>query len=174
MTSTTFMTPAQALSTGFTALPVAAQVDGTRDDGRRQGFIAGDLGLLLRYEDTSELAEMPEVFQLPRMPALFRGMANLHGMLVPVFHLASFLGASARTDARQMLLVLSHGTDAAGIVIDGLPRRLQLKTQQRLEHTAVPGFLKDCVGDAYRIDGKDWFDVRRDALLERLEEQLAA
>jgi len=144
------------------------------DVASRQGFRVGGMGLMLRYQDASELSDMPEVFRLPNTPEWFCGIANRHGMLVPVFDLVRYLGATPQADSRRMLLVLSHGADAAGLVIDGLPRRLRLEPQDRLDHIAVPAPLRHCVDAVYRMDGHDWMDFRHDALLARLEEQLAA
>src|ERR1035437_4012618 len=51
----------------------------------RQGFRIGELCLMIRYEDASELSEMPDIHRLPNAPDWFYGMANLHGKLIPVF-----------------------------------------------------------------------------------------
>jgi twitching motility protein PilI len=169
------MTPTQALTTGWAAASTqpVTRAPATAD-GNRQGFFVGGIGLMVRYEDASELAGMPEVFRLPNTPEWFSGIANREGKLVPVFDLVRYFGASPQAGARRMLLVLSHGADAAGLVIDGLPRRLRLSPKDRLEHSVVPGPLGACAGDVYRIDGHDWIDFRQAALLERLEEELAA
>ena len=95
---------------------------------QRQGFRIGSVGLMIGHEDGSELTEMPTLYDLPHAPAWFMGMANLHGNMVPVFDLASYLGIEKqpvqREVARRMLLVLGHGAEAAGVMIDGLPQRL--------------------------------------------------
>ncbi len=142
-------------------------------ESQRQGFRIGDVGIMIGYEDGSELTEMPTLYDLPHAPAWFMGMANLHGNMVPVFDLASYLGIeehpSQRETGRRMLLVLGHDADAAGIVIDGLPRRLSRSAKQQTDPDTAPPLLFPHVKAACFIDGYLWFDMDCDSLLESLE-----
>jgi hypothetical protein len=72
-----------------------------------------------------------------------------------------------------MLLVLGHGEERAGILIDGLPRRLRLAATSRIEEFAPVHDLAGCVAGVYRHDAIDWMDLKHDALLERFIELLA-
>lgn len=142
-------------------------------ESQRQGFRIGDVGIMIGYEDGSELTEMPTLYDLPHAPAWFMGMANLHGNMVPVFDLASYLGieeySSQREMGRRMLLVLGHDVDAAGIVIDGLPQRLNRSVKQQTDPDTAPPLLFPHVRAACFIDGYLWFDMDCDSLLESLE-----
>lgn len=140
----------------------------------REGFVLGHLGLTIRYEDGSELSDMPATYRLPNAPDWFVGVANLHGLLVPVFDLARYLGIEHRSGAKPMLLVLGHGPDAAGIVIDGLPVRLRLRPADRAEGAPVPAALDGCVNETYWAADSTWIDLQVDALLGKLTEELAA
>lgn len=140
----------------------------------REGFRIGELRLMIRYEDGSELTDMPQVYLLPRAPAWFLGMANLHGALVPVFDPAVLFGVAHDEAAKPMFLVLGHGEDRAGIVIDGLPQRLRIAATERIDNAAVPPLLAGCVDQVYWIDGLDWMDLRVDDLLQAVTDQLAA
>ncbi len=139
----------------------------------REGFRIGELRLMIRYEDGSELTDMPQVHLLPRAPAWFRGMANLHGTLVPVFDPAALFGVAHDESAKPMLLVLGHGDARAGLVIDGLPVRLRLTQADRIESTAAPAPLAGSVGAAYWIDALDWMDLDVDRLLAALGDELS-
>lgn len=152
----------------------AANDAGATGDILREGFRIGALRLAMRYEDGNELTEMPPVYPLPRAPSWFRGMANLHGTLVPVFDTAALFGAAHDGEARPMLLVLGHGEAKAGLVIDGLPVRLRLAAADRIDSPAAPAALAGCVDEAYWNDGVDWMDLRVGALLDRLAGELAA
>jgi twitching motility protein PilI len=167
-----FDAPAQALEPAPRAAGAANDAGGTRDI-LREGFRIGTLRLAIRYEDGNELTDMPPVVPLPRAPAWFRGMANLHGALVPVFDAAALFGAAHDEAARSMLLVLGHGDAKAGVVIDGLPVRLRLAASDRIDNPAAPAALAGCVDDAYWSDGEDWMDLRVGALLDRLAGELA-
>ncbi len=139
---------------------------------QREGFRVGTFNLMVRYEDASELAQMPEICRLPHSPFWFLGMTNLHGALVPVFDLAYRWGTTHDSAAAPMLLVLGHGDERAGIVIDGLPIRLRPTPQDRLEQAAEPAVLEGCITAVHRIDGFDWIDLTCTALLGRIQRDL--
>ncbi|HSI55398.1 MAG: chemotaxis protein CheW [Ramlibacter sp.] len=171
------MSPTEALTRGFAVeqspvAQVARRTEAANDSRARQGFRLGALGLMVRYEDGSELAEMPEVYRLPNVPAWFCGMANLHGMLTPVFDLSRYLGVEPDAKAKRMLLVLMHGPDAAGIVIDGLPQRLRWSETDVADGSAAPPRLLPHVRGAALVGEQLWFDLDCAALLDALEDAL--
>ncbi|MEO5670254.1 MAG: chemotaxis protein CheW [Ramlibacter sp.] len=177
------LTPAQALTRGFVldqplaaeraARPGQAGTAASEDRLVRQGFRIGGLCLMVRYEDGSELTEMPDIYRLPNVPAWFRGIANLHGMLTPVFDLSGYLGVTPDPHARRMLLVLSHGADAAGLVIDGMPQRLRWTAAENADSGAAPARLAAHVRGAALIGEQLWFDIECAALLDALEQAMA-
>lgn len=139
----------------------------------REGFRIGPLGLMIRYEDGSELADLPTIYRLPNAPDWFLGVANLHGLLVPVFDLAIHLGVEHQEGVKPMLLVLGHGADAAGVVIDGLPMRLRVRASDQAEGAPVPAALEDSVTQTYWADDRTWMDLQVGVLLDSLHEELA-
>jgi purine-binding chemotaxis protein CheW len=140
---------------------------------QREAFLLGPLGLMIRYKDGSELADLPTSYRLPNAPDWFIGIANLHGLLVPVFDLANYLGVERTRGAKPMLLVLGHGADAAGVVIDGLPLRVRIKAADRADGAPVPAALEGCVTDTYWAAQRTWLDLQVDALLAKLNDELA-
>ena len=174
------LTPFDALTQGFVlpALPeprsTSTSTQPQAESSLRQGLRVGHLQLMIRYEDGSSLTDLPPTRRLPNSPAWFIGMANLNGALIPVFDLANYLGADAAAPARPMLLVLGHGDDAAGIVIDGLPQRLRPQPGDRLPDAPLPTALAGCVGPTCWAADSLWIDLRVDALLQRLGDDLAA
>jgi twitching motility protein PilI len=140
----------------------------------REGFRIGELGLMIRYEAGSELADLPQTYRLPNAPDWFLGMANLHGALVPVFDLARYLGVQPTPGVKPMLLVLGHGADAAGVAIDGLPERLRFDDEQRVDGSFVPRALQGCIAGVCLIGERSWLDLDPHALLARLEDELSA
>jgi len=167
---------------GTTALAAAYTTAGTSAGGtvsagelqQREGFQIGHLGLMIRYEDGSELSDLPKTYRLPNAPDWFAGVANLHGLLIPVFDLARYLGVEHQRDAKPMLLVLGHATDAAGVVIDGLPLRLRFRDGDRAEDAPVPAALEGCVTQTYWAAQRTWMDLQVPALLTKLSDELAA
>jgi twitching motility protein PilI len=171
------VTPTIALTQGFVhgagANAQAALAAPTARNESRQGFRIGELALMVRYEDGSELTEMPELHRLPKVPGWFMGIANLHGMLVPVFDLGAWAGVAPGPQARKMLLVLAHGADAAGIVIDGLPQRLRWAPEQKADAATAPARLAPFIHGAALIEDVLWFDIDRAALLQAIEDSIA-
>jgi chemotaxis signal transduction protein len=173
------LTPTQALLSGFdTGAPfTGAQFNARRgasaqalaDEQRRQGFVVGGLRLMIRFEEGSELAEMPTLYRLPNVPPWFKGFANLQGVLIPVFDLARYLGLDSKPPARPLLLVLSHGDNAAGVVIDGMPQRLRWSQQDASDASAAPARLAPHVRGASLIEDQLWFDLECNSLLDALE-----
>jgi purine-binding chemotaxis protein CheW len=170
--------PTSALLQQFERPAAARSADSSmsvavRADETREGFAIGSLHLAIRYEYGSMLTDPPPVARLPNAPAWFAGMSNIDGALVPVFDLAELFGVERAANTRPMLLVLGHGEDQAGILIDGIPRRLRLPVANRLEEFAPAPQLAGCIAGVFRVDGTDWMDLKYSALLDRLVELLA-
>ena len=138
------------------------------DDIVRQAFRIGQMRLLAPFEVSSELTEMPTVYPLPRMPANLLGLVNLHGRILPLFDLAPLLETEHLPREKRMLLVIGHGNNAAGIVIDGLPRRMVFMPDSRIVPPALPAAAGTAVLATY-LSGKDaWFEFDYAQLLDQL------
>jgi twitching motility protein PilI len=185
--SVQMLAPTEALLRGFefevrtdgttaTAQVAVAAVaeEALRGPQLREGFRIGELALMIRYENGSELTDLPLTYRLPNAPDWFTGIANLHGSLVPVFDLARYFGVEHSLDAKPMLLVLGRGVDAAGVVIDGLPARLRFDASDRADDAPVPLALEGCVNQTYWAGEQTWMDLQVDALLNKLNDDLAA
>jgi len=137
----------------------------------RHGFRIGVLQLMIRHEESSQIAEIEAIHRLPNAPSWFRGVTNLHGKLTPIFDLAPYMGLNHGV-GRQMLLVLDHGTDATGIIIDGLLERLHLPVQEDSNLDAAPMRLTPHLRGASMVDGKVWYDLDVRSLLAELEQSV--
>src|SRR5215510_10347449 len=140
------------------ALVAPAGVEPRPDEIVRQAFRIGQMHLLAPFDVSSELTEMPTVYPLPRMPANLLGLVNLHGRIVPLFDLAALFETEHMPREKRMLLVIGHGNDAAGMVIDGLPRRLVFSPNDQIISPALPAAAEGAVVATY-VSGKDaWFE----------------
>jgi purine-binding chemotaxis protein CheW len=145
-----------------------APAEALPDDVVRQAFRIGQMRLLAPFTTASELVEMPDVYPLPRMPANLLGLVNLHGRIVPLFDLADIFETTHLPREKRMVLVIGHGNDAAGIVIDGLPRRLVFRPENQIVTPALPVAAADSVIATY-VQGPDaWFEFNYASLLEQL------
>jgi twitching motility protein PilI len=146
----------------------ASQVEEGPDAIVRQGFRIGQMRLATPFATASELVEMPNVYPLPRMPDQLLGLVNLHGRIVPLFDLAKLFETTHLPREKRMALVIGHGNDAAGIVIDGLPRRLVFSPADRISAPALPAAAAGAVTATY-LQGKDaWFEFDYVKLLDQL------
>jgi twitching motility protein PilI len=176
------MTPTQALTAGF-------EIDASGDNEQlalkqgelngvsvnsiaRQGFRIGELRLMTRYEDASELAEISVIHRLPNAPDWFCGIANLHGKLTPVFDLARYFGVDPDPAAKRMLLVISRGSDATGVLIDGLPERLRCAEDEYTIAGELPERLMPHLRGAALVGEQLWFGLETHSLLDAIEQSL--
>jgi chemotaxis signal transduction protein len=170
------MSPTQALTTLFDMEAGSdkdispAQTTRLASDEIRQGFRVGDLRFMIRYEDASELAEVPHIHRVPNGPDWFCGLANLQGQLIPVFDLAAYFGVEADLQAKRMLLVLSRAKNATGVLIDGLPERL--RCSEYTDASVAPERYIPHLHSIGIIDERLWFDLNPNALLDAIEQSL--
>ena len=165
-----------ALPLGLPPLPAALAALGGQsgpaeenpNDIVRQAFRIGHMRLLAPFATASELVEMPNVYPLPRMPANLLGLVNLHGRIVPLFDLAALFETEHLARERRMLLVIGHGNDAAGIVIDGLPRRMAFMPESQIVPPTLTAAAATAVIATYRQGPDAWFEFDYAQLLEQL------
>ncbi len=170
-----FTSPTKALLAGFVfEEPASVAVPQALAPHERLGFHCGGLGLMVGYEDGSELAELPAVYRLPNSPSWFRGMVNLHGKLLPVFDLPRLFGTTVSRQTRTFLMILGHDASAVGIVIDDLPRRLHWDERCVVPHDGLSATASQVLGRAVEIDGQVWFELQPPHLRRRLEQLLGA
>ncbi len=151
------------------ALGGAQPAEANPDDVVRQAFRIGHMRLLAPFTASSELVEMPSVYPLPRMPANLLGLVNLHGRIVPLFDLAALFETQHAPREKRMVLVIGHGNDAAGIVIDGLPRRLVFRPESQILPPALPAAAANSLVATYKQGTEAaWFEFDYASLLDQL------
>jgi len=164
----------EALQRALTGSPDAAMAGLL--EGSRQTFRVADLRLMIRYDEGSELIDLPPVAALPGVPRWLAGVCNLHGQILPVFDLAAYWGRPAvrlRGRIKQRLLVLGHGAQAAGIYIDNLPRHVVLASlQTEGDQATAPPKLRRHLRAAYVHKDEAYWDVAVAPLLQALEDEL--
>lgn len=146
----------------------------TRAIARRQAVRCGSFGLLVTLGEATELMEAQTPARLPGSPPWLLGLANLHGLLVPVFDVARAVDGTRIVPARAHFLVVGRGDRAVAIVIDGLPRRWDEATEPSADVPVPDALAAGIVRNAYALDGIAWFDVDFPGLFERLSAPLHA
>jgi len=149
------------------AAPPAAAVEDPNQIVR-QAFRIGHMRLLAPFAIASELTEMPNVYPLPRAPANLLGLVNLHGRIVPLFDLAALFETQHLPREKRMLLVIGRDAAAAGIVIDGLPKRLVFTPDTQILPPELPAGARDAVLATYLAGNDAWFEFDYALLLDQL------
>jgi len=147
---------------------VAVAAEPNPDEIVRQAFRIGQMHLLAPFDVSSELTEMPAVYPLPRMPANLLGLVNLHGRILPLFDLATLFETEHMPREKRMLLVIGHGNNAAGIVIDGLPRRMAFMPEARIVPPALPAAAAGALRASYSAGHDAWYEFDYAQLLDQL------
>jgi len=156
------------LSAELAALGAQGPIEVNPNDIVRQAFRIGHMRLLAPFATASELVEMPNVYPLPRMPANLLGLVNLHGRIVPLFDLAALFETQHLPREKRMLLVIGHGNNAAGIVIDGLPRRMAFLPESQIVPPALPAAAAGALRASYSAGRDAWYEFDYAQLLDQL------
>lgn len=133
----------------------------------RYGFLIGPLGFLVGKQTIAEVIASPSIYPVPRVPEWLRGIMNHGGNIIPVFDLRRvFAPDDMRTD-RRAVLVLGRDSDAAGLLIDGLPKALSV-TGESFDMPALPAVAKDYIAPAFHSKNSCWMELDYRKLLKRL------
>ena len=137
----------------------------------RHGVKVGDTGIFLPYLERVEIVELQSVCPIPNTPMWFMGMINNRGNLMPVFDLKLFMAMGVDQPSRW-LMILGHGSKAAGLCIDSLPAVIEnpqlVDVDQAVVQTAVPQALLRHLAGTYMHNGKVWVDLDYDKLFPDL------
>lgn len=145
----------------------------THSQKERQGFMVGNIGLMIDFADGSELTEIPAIYRVPNAPKWLLGLINLHGRIIPVFDLGTFLGfAAPQQGKKQKLLVLAHNERSLGVLVDGLPKRLSWHEEQKVADNTAPAKLREHISASCWVNDKLWFDLNTVSLSHALERSL--
>jgi purine-binding chemotaxis protein CheW len=82
--------------------------------------IAGELlAIDLRY--VREVFPVEYVTPVPRMPSVLVGVANLRGTVMPLVDIRPALGLAPASVPPKLAVVIKHGSQQAGLLIDDVP-----------------------------------------------------
>jgi chemotaxis signal transduction protein len=86
-------------------------------------FRYGDFGFGVRVEEVAGMVEADRLAPLPRQREGLAGVIAFRGDMVPVIHLASYLGLEAPAEpCHGYVIVVGRGTERFGLLVYELPR----------------------------------------------------
>jgi twitching motility protein PilI len=156
------MQPSGVISSADPATPVPVALAALP----RMGIRIGQLRLLLPADGAREVITPPPISRVPHTVPWLLGLANVRGGLVPVVDAAAALGETRRGEEPPYLLISGQGDGTLGLLIDGLPRLLNVDPAQQAERPAVSSLLEPNIVAAYRHDRGLWLDVDLERLFD--------
>lgn len=82
-----------------------------------------------------EVFEVETITPVPGMPATLTGVANLRGTVIPLADLRAALGLPVTGPDPRYAVVLRHGSQQVGVLVDGVP---EIRTVHPDEFLAAP------------------------------------
>jgi chemotaxis signal transduction protein len=141
---------------------------------QRMSFRVGELGLLLPWDAGREVASPPRVSRIPNTASWFAGLGNVRGGLLPIVDPAAAFGVARQSGVSRYLLVVGHGEEALGLLVDGLPQLVDIDVSQRLASLPeLPAMLEGVVvSAAYEHADQVWLDISLGALYDALDRSI--
>jgi chemotaxis signal transduction protein len=142
---------------------------------RRRGIVVGEYRLLLDDRLLSEIIESAAPRRVPGTRSWCRGVVNLRGNLVSVYHLDAYLedrSPGARSPSWTLVMHTQPAWTAFGI--STLPEQPAIVSEQHgVRVPALPERIATHVRDAFRVDGQRWLDVDWNSLCSALGREAA-
>jgi twitching motility protein PilI len=85
-----------------------------------------------------------------------------------LFDLAALFETEHLPREKRMLLVIGHGDEAAGVVIDGLPRRMVFAPESQVMPPALSAAAATAVIATYEQGADAWLEFDYAQLLDQL------
>ncbi len=167
----------------YASINDSLQLSEETDKEQRQGFCIADYNFMIRFEDGNQIMDIPDVYPVPNAPPWFLGVSNVHGRTIPVFDLKNYFNVdrqvinknqvlNKKQTAQSMLFIIGHGVDVAGLVIEGIPQRLDIAETDRVLDYSITTELQSYINEVYSLENKVWYDLDCLNFLDAIETQL--
>ena len=132
--------------------------------------IAGELlAIDLRY--VREVFPIESVTPVPKMPSVLVGVANLRGTVMPLVDMRPALGLPPAPVPQKLAVVIKHGPQQAGLLIDDVPQIRTLSADALLTPPTQPDrSAQPFIAALLPIDGKMGGLIEVPALLSIVEQ----
>ncbi len=133
----------------------------------RYGYRAGNMRFLVPKDTVSELLHNSKIYHLPNSPRWLVGLINLHGNVIPVVDVASYIGDEISHLQKSNVLAIGRNEAAIGVLIDGMPEAIK-ESEIITSLSAVPGNLEEYVTTGVYSIGYNWFEFEIYKLFQKL------
>ncbi len=122
----------------------------------------------LRY--VREVFPVQHVTPVPKLPSVIVGVANLRGTIMPLIDVRSALGLSGATGDQPFAVVIKHGPQQVGLLVDDVP---EIRTVSRDDVLASPTqsdrASRPFISAVLRVEGRMGGVVEVPSLLAKVE-----
>jgi purine-binding chemotaxis protein CheW len=111
----------------------------------------------LRLSAVAEIIRLPDLAHMPLVPPSLRGLANLHGIVLPVVSLRTLLHQPEVEANEQTRVIVMRGDAPVGFVVDRVERLMPLAADQleqddagagTIDPTLLDGVIKGAEGES--------------------------
>lgn len=133
-------------------------LDSSKDEWVGIGFRLGDVELMSRMGEITEILDPPDFTRVPGVKPWVVGIANVRGSLLPLMDLKGFItGENLKSRKDGRVLVVNHKGMNTGLIVDEvLGLRHFFFREQAYELPDLETSLKPFVKQAFRRDEKHW------------------
>jgi len=134
-------------------LPVNRKIS---DDWVGIGFRLGDISLIAKMDEVSEILPPPQTIRVPGVKHWVKGLANVRGSLMPVLDMNAYLfGEATPTKKENRVLIINLMGVAAGLLVEEVYGLRRFKPEDHLkeagtEMSAVREYLNGIFVDQVR------------------------
>ena len=121
--------------------------------------------MAMNLAEVTEVTELPETWQIPLVPSVFKGVMNSHGRPIPVLDLASWTGSGIGSPTGKTLILDRRIADLA-LWVDDVERVVQLS--EGAGSACEEGYISAVVD----IEGCGIPLISAESLVEMLEQGL--
>jgi twitching motility protein PilI len=133
-------------------------LDSNKDEWVGIGFRMGDIVLLSKMGEISEILDPPIYTRVPGVQSWVVGIANVRGSLLPLMDLKGFVtGENLSSRKAGRVLVVNHNGANTGLLVDEvLGLRHFFLNEQTFELPDVERSLKPFIKQAFQRDDDYW------------------
>ena len=165
------MLPSEALGRQFElpdALLPGAAADADAEVISRHAVQIGNIGLLLPFDEVSELIERDGVCRLPNTSTWFSGITSVRGNMIPVFDLHELFDIACDR-RRRRLIVVGENERAVALWADDFPQIVTLGEDSLMSsEPPIPALIRDHAREYYLRDDQIWVDCDIEGLVTTL------
>jgi twitching motility protein PilI len=132
------------------------------------GFRIGEIRLLSKMGDVTEILEMPEFTRVPGAKPWVVGIANVRGSLLPLMDIQGFVTGEALKNRKEgrVLVANLRGTNTGLVVSEILGLRHFSLDDQAYELPEIDNAFKPFIKQAFQREQKYWPVFSLQALIE--------